>query len=141
MGVSDVVFDYCCHPKHGDEIMGFFDKGKVHVHHKMCQNGIKKLEAHEPMVFVRWEKQNIFHYRLIASLHNETGALANFLTFLVKLNIDINLIELGKEHNAYVKYCELGFDSKESDINKLRAKLEQKIKVIHLIRTDDAYKN
>ncbi len=73
--------------------------------------------------------------------HNETGALANFLTFLVKLNIDINLIELGKEHNAYVKYCELGFDSKESDINKLRAKLEQKIKVIHLIRTDDAYKN
>lgn len=141
MGVNDVVFDYCCHPKHGDEIMGFFDKGKVHVHHKMCQNGIKKLEAHEPMVFVRWEKQNIFHYRLIASLHNETGALANFLTFLVKLNIDINLIELGKEQNAYVKYCELGFDSKESDINKLRAKLEQKIKVIHLIRTDDAYKN
>ncbi|MDY0116498.1 MAG: RelA/SpoT family protein [Sulfurimonadaceae bacterium] len=140
-GVSDIVFDYCCHPKHGDEIMGFFEKGKVHVHHKMCQNGIKKLEANEPMVFVRWEKLNIFHYRLIASLHNETGALANFLTFLVKLNIDINLIELGKEPNAYIKYCELGFDSKESDINKLRLKLEQKIKVIHLIRTDDAYKN
>jgi GTP pyrophosphokinase len=139
--VSDIVFDYCCHPKKGDEIMAFLDKGKVHVHHKMCQNGLKQLEAKEPMVFVRWEKQNIYHYKLIASLHNEKGALANFLAYLVKLDIDINLIELGKEQSNYIKYCELGFDSVESDINKLRTKIEQKIKVIHLIRTDDAYKN
>ncbi|MBU0720193.1 RelA/SpoT family protein [bacterium] len=139
--VNDVVFDYCCHPKTGDEIMAFLEKGKVHVHHKMCQNAAKKLDSNEAMVFVRWERQNIYHYNLIASLHNEKGALANFLTFLVKLNIDINSIELGKERDNYIQYCELGFESKESDINALRIKLEQKIKVIHLIRTDDAYKN
>ncbi len=140
-GVSDVVFDYCCHPKSGDEIMGFLEKGKVHVHHKMCKKAAKKLDAHEKMVFVRWERQNTYHYSLIASLHNEKGALANFLTFLVKLNIDITLIELGKETNDYVQYCELGFESKEANIHVLRTKLEQKIKVIQLIRTDDAYKN
>ncbi len=140
-GVSDVVFDYCCHPKSGDEIMGFLEKGKVHVHHKMCKKAAKKLDAHEKMVFVRWERQNTYHYSLIASLHNEKGALANFLTFLVKLNIDITLIELGKETNDYVQYCELGFESKEANIHILRTKLEQKIKVIQLIRTDDAYKN
>jgi len=67
--------------------------------------------------------------------------LANFLTYLVKLNIDISSIELGKESGDYVRYCELGFESKEADINTLRAKIDQKIKVIHLIRTDDAYKN
>ncbi len=139
--VSDVVFDYCCHPKSGDEIMGFVEKGKVHVHHKMCKKAAKKLDAHEKMVFVRWERQNTYHYSLIASLHNEKGALANFLTYLVKLNIDITLIELGKEQNDYVQYCELGFESKESNIHLLRIKLEQKIKVIQLIRTDDAYKN
>lgn len=139
--ISDVVFDYCCHPKSGDEVMGFLEKGKVHVHHKMCDQGLKKLENGEPMVFVRWEKQNIYHFNLIASLPNEKGALANFLTYLVKMNIDISSIELGKEKSNYIKYCELGFESKESDIQLLRHKLEQKIKVIHLIRTDDAYKN
>jgi GTP pyrophosphokinase len=93
------------------------------------------------MVFVRWEKQNIYHYHLIVSLHSEQGALANFLTFLVKLNIDINSIELGKNNQDYIRYCELNFNSKEADINALRKKLESNIKVIHLIRTDDAYRN
>ncbi|MBU1659237.1 RelA/SpoT family protein [bacterium] len=139
--VNDVVFDYCCHPKFGDEVVAFLEKGKVHVHHKMCKYASKKIDAHEPMVFVRWEKQNIYHYHSIISLHNEKGALANFLTFLVKLNIDISSIELGKKSNDYIKYCELSFESTESDVNILRSKLEQKIKVIHLIRTDDAYKN
>lgn len=137
---GDVVFDYCCHPKSGDEIMAFLEKGKVHVHHKMCTHATKKLEEHTPMVFVRWAIENKYNYNLIASLHNEKGALAEFLTYLVKLNIDISTIELGKDRGDYVKYCELGFESEESDINKLKNKLEQKIKVIHLIRTDDAYR-
>jgi GTP pyrophosphokinase len=139
--VNDVVFDYCCHPKFGDEIMGFIEKNKVHVHHKMCEHALKKLEAQEPMVFVRWEKKNLFTYSLIASLPNEKGALAQFLTYLVKLNIDINSIELGKEKSSYIKYCELEFESKDADVSALRSKIEQKIKVIQLIRTDDAYKN
>ena len=138
--INDVVFDYCCHPKAGDEIMAFVEKSKIHVHHKMCSNAYKLLEEKEPMAFIRWKKENSFHYSLIASMHNEKGALAEFLTYLVKLNIDISSIELGKDSSDYVKYCELGFDSKEADINILRTKLENKIKVIHLIRTDDAYR-
>ena len=139
--VNSVVFDYCCHPKMGDEIMAFLDKGKVHVHHKMCKSAAKQLAAKDPMVFVRWEKQNIHHYKLIASLHSKKGALADFLTYLAKQEIDISSIELGKESSEHVKYCELGFESKQGDINSLRAKIDKKIKVVQLIRTDDAYKN
>ena len=138
--VNDVVFDYCCHPKSGDEVVGFLEKSKVNVHHKMCQVAQQKLEQEEAMVFVKWAEQKRYTYRLIASLHNEKGALAEFLTFLVKLNIDINSIELGKDNEDYTKYCELDFDSKEADINRLRVKIESKIKVIHLVRTDDAYR-
>ncbi|MBU1643131.1 RelA/SpoT family protein, partial [bacterium] len=36
--ISDVVFDYCCHPKTGDEIVAFNQEGKAHVHHKMCKH-------------------------------------------------------------------------------------------------------
>ena len=138
--ISEIVFDYCCHPKSGDEIMAFVEKSKVHVHHKMCSHAYKKLEAHEPMVFIRWGKKSNYKYNLIASLHNEKGALAEFLTFLVKLNIDIISIELGKDSADYVKYCELSFEAEEADINALRVKISDKIKVIHLIRTDDAYR-
>jgi GTP pyrophosphokinase len=138
--ISDVVFDYCCHPKTGDEVLAFLEKNKAHVHHKMCKNAAKKIANKEAMVFVKWAKSSLYNYKLIASLHNEKGALADFLTYLVKLNIDINSIELGKESADYTKYCEIGFEAKEADINTLRAKIESKIKVIHLIRTDDAYR-
>jgi len=139
--INDIVFDYCCHPKTGDQIVGFLEKGKVNVHHKMCSNAAKKIDADEKMVFVKWVHEKIYAYNLIASLHNEKGALAEFLTFLVKLNIDISSIELGKESEEYTKFCELDFEAKESDINALRVKIGNKIKVIHLTRKDDAYKN
>jgi GTP pyrophosphokinase len=139
--ISSVVFDYCCHPKTGDEVMGFLDKSKVHVHHKMCSHAIKEMQAYKPMVFLKWAKANLYRYKLIASLHNEKGALAEFLNYLVKLDIDINSIELGKENIDYIKYCELEFEAKEADLNTLRAKIESKIKIIHLVRTNDAYKN
>ncbi|MDQ1263733.1 MAG: diphosphokinase / guanosine-3,5-bis(diphosphate) 3-diphosphatase [Campylobacterota bacterium] len=139
--VNDVVFDYCCHPKIGDEIMAFLEKNKAHVHHKMCRNAIKKVEAREPMVFVRWERVNVYNYNMIVSLQSGIGTLAEFLNFLAKLKIDITQIELGKNKNETTKYCEIGFETKEADINLLRGKIDQKIKVIHLIRTDDAYKN
>ena len=139
--INDVVFDYCCHPKTGDEIMGFLEKNKVNVHHKLCSVAAKKMNENPKMIFVTWAHQKHYKYNLIASLHNEKGALAEFLAYLVKLNIDIHSIELGKESENYTKFCELGFESKEADINALRVKIESKIKVIHLIRTDDAYKS
>ena len=139
--VSDVVFDYCCHPKSGDEVIGFIDKNKVNVHHKLCQHSTEKLDANAAVVFVKWEHSKAHKYQLIASMLNEKGALADFLTFLVKLNIDITSIELGKESVDYTKYCELVFETKEADINTLRVKIEDKIKVIQLLRADDAYKN
>ncbi|MCX6051592.1 MAG: RelA/SpoT family protein [Campylobacterales bacterium] len=138
--VNDVVFDYCCHPKNGDQIITFLEKGKAHVHHKMCKSAAKYLKEKKPMVFARWEKQNIYNYNMIVSLHSGIGTLADFLNFLVKLKIDINQIELGKNKSESTRYCEIGFESKEADINSLRIKIEQKIKIIHLIRTDDAYK-
>jgi len=139
--ISDVVFDYCCHPKQGDEVMGFLEKNKVNVHHKMCKVAHKKLEENKPMVFISWAHEKHYKYNLIASLHNEKGALAEFLTFLVKLNTDLVSIELGKDNTDYTKYCELSFESQEADINALRVKIESKIKVIQFVRADDAYKN
>jgi len=139
--VNDAVFDYCCHPKTGDEIVAFLQKGKAHVHHKMCKNANAMIEKHEPMLFVRWLSQMIHHYHLIVSMHNAKGALADFLTFLAKLGCDLNSIELGKAKEEHIQLCEIEFQNAEGDLNRLRAKIEQKIKVIQFIRTDDAYRS
>ena len=139
--INNVVFDYCCHPKFGDEVMGFLEKSKVHVHHKLCHNANKKLKNNEKMVFIKWAQTRLYTYKLIASLHNEKGVLADFLSFLAKMNIDIVSIELGSEDVEYIKYCHVVFESEEADINRLRGKIEQKIKVVHFVHSDDAYKN
>ena len=139
--VSDVVFDYCCHPKTGDEIVAFKIDGKAHVHHKMCKHAAKLMEEQTAMLYIRWKLERIFNYRMIVSMHNAKGALAGFLTYLAKLNIEINSIELGKEKEEHIRYCELEFQSSEGDLNRLRAKIEQKIKVIQFFRTDDAYRS
>jgi len=138
--VNKVVFDYCCHPKFGDEIVGFLDKNVVHIHHKMCQVANQKIENHEPMVFVRWDNQNLFNYKIIVSLQNKKGALAEFLTYLAKLDINIISVSFSESSEGYFRYCEILFESGEADLNELRGKIEHKVKVIQLIRTDDAYK-
>lgn len=138
--VADVVFDFCCHPKAGDEVVGFYSNGKAHVHHKMCQHAATLIEVQEPMLFLRWKKEDFFHYHMIVSMKNAKGALADFLTFLAKLGAEIISIELGKEREEHLQLCELEFQSLEADINHLRAKIEQKIHIIQFIRTDDAYR-
>jgi GTP pyrophosphokinase len=139
--VSDAVFDYCCHPKSGDEIVAFLQEGKAHVHHKMCKHATSMIEAHEPMVFARWIQQQFFRYHLIISMPNAKGSLADLLTHIAKMGADINSIELGKERSEHTQYCEMEFQTLESDLNKLRSKLDKKGKIIQFFRTDDAYRN
>ncbi len=139
--VSDAVFDYCCHPKTGDEIVAFVHEGKAHIHHKMCKNAAGKIDRHEPMVFVKWKAQHYFRYHLIISMQSAQGSLAELLTYMAKMGADINSIELGKEKSEHTQYCEMEFQTLEADLNRLRSKLEKKGKIIQFFRTDDAYRN
>ncbi len=138
--VNDMMFDYCCHPKTGDEIVGFIQDSKVYVHHKMCKNAISMIEEHQPMVYVRWRAQQFYGYRLIISMQSTQGALAELLTYMAKMGADIQSIELGKEKSEHTRFCEMEFEALEGDINKLRTKIEKKGKIIQFFRTDDAYR-
>ncbi|MCI4405673.1 MAG: bifunctional (p)ppGpp synthetase/guanosine-3',5'-bis(diphosphate) 3'-pyrophosphohydrolase [Sulfuricurvum sp.] len=139
--VSDAVFDYCCHPKTGDEIVAFMQDGKAHIHHKMCKHASVLMEKRTPMVFVRWKAQHYYRYHLIISMQSAQGSLADLLTYMAKMGADINSIELGKEKSEHTQYCEMEFQTLEADINRLRSKLEKKGKIIQFFRTDDAYRN
>lgn len=139
--VSDAIFDYCCHPKSGDEIVAFLSDTKAHIHHKMCKHASLMIEAHQEMVFVQWKQQTFSKYHLIISMANSKGSLADILTFMAKMDLDINSIELGKSKSDHTHYCEIEFQTLERDINKLRSKLDKKGKIIQFFRTDDAYRS
>ncbi len=70
--IKDIEFDYCCHPKMGDDIVAFYHDEKVIIHHKLCKEAYKKMQNHEPMVFVHGLLK-ILSLSLIISLQNKKG--------------------------------------------------------------------
>ena len=141
--ITETRFDYCCHPNSGDEILGVLQDHKVYVHHKMCSQIGQALEDNIKMVFIEWDSKEMkYQYNLIVSISNHRGALAKFLLYLAKLNIDILSIKTEKDtiSNDYTLYFELEIESREKSIEKIKKELEQKIKIIQITSASDSYK-
>ncbi|WP_200763884.1 RelA/SpoT family protein [Nitrosophilus alvini] len=137
--INQIEFDYCCNPKRGDEIVSIKKGNKAIIHHKLCERAQDMIRSGEPMLYVKWSKQNPNRFRLIVSLANKKGALANFLHYLAKLDINVVSIELGRKLESS-NFCELEFESRIDDIETLRKKIESKNKIIEFISCNDAYK-
>ena len=137
--IAKIEFDYCCHPKMGDEIVGFIEKDEVIIHHKLCQEAYKKMKAKTPMVFVTWADEKTARYRLIISLQNRKGILAELLQKLAKLDLNVLSIELGIKSSDSAEFCKLEVETKEQNSKKLKEKLSKKFKLIEMISLNDAY--
>ncbi|HHD75200.1 MAG TPA: bifunctional (p)ppGpp synthetase/guanosine-3',5'-bis(diphosphate) 3'-pyrophosphohydrolase [Campylobacterales bacterium] len=137
--IKKVEFDYCCHPKTGDEIVGFYENEEVVIHHKLCREAYKKMKAKEPMVFVAWKDAIAARYQLIIALQNRQGILADLLAKLAKLDLNVLNIELGIQSSDSAEFCKLEVETKEKNLKKLEEKLSKKFKLIEIISLDDAY--
>ncbi|MBL0722099.1 MAG: RelA/SpoT family protein [Sulfurovum sp.] len=134
-----IEFDYCCHPKVGDQIVAFYENHKVIIHHKLCRKAYQKILNRTPMLFVEWKSSRLSHYRLIISLQNYRGALADLLNKLSALNLNVTSIELGIKSSDSAEYCQIEAESSESNKSLLKEKIAQKFKLIDIISLDDAY--
>lgn len=137
---SKVLFDYCCHPKRGDEIVAFKKGSEVTVHHKFCSTANALMEEHKPMVFVRWSTDKPHHYKLIVSIENKKGSLASFLLSLAKIGVDLLTINLSRSENSQADYFEMVVDLPPKTKEKLVNHSNQKFKIIEFIPLNDAYK-
>lgn len=137
--VEKVEFDFCCHPKTGDEIVGFYHNNQVVIHHKLCREAYKKMKAKEDMVFVRWADMMTARYQLIVALQNRQGILAELLSKLAKLDLNVLNIELGIQSSDSAEFCKLEVETKENNLKKLEEKLSKKFKLIEIISLNDAY--
>ncbi|RLA68213.1 MAG: bifunctional (p)ppGpp synthase/hydrolase [Epsilonproteobacteria bacterium] len=134
-----VEFDYCCHPKVGDEIVAFYKDTKAIIHHKLCKKAYANILAHESMIYVDWSESKLSRYRLIISLQNQQGILADLLTKLNILKLNILSIELGIRNSEQAEYCQIEVESSEPKKQVLSDKISQAFKLIEIISLDDAY--
>ena len=134
-----VEFDYCCHPKVGDQIVAFYKDNKVIIHHKLCRKAYKMIIGNEPMIYVEWKNRKLARYRLIVSLYNRKGALADILAKLSSMDLNVTSIELGIKSSESAEYCQIEVESLETKRNTLRERISQKFKLVDIISLDDAY--
>lgn len=137
--IGEVGFDYCCHPKLGDDIVAFYKKGKAIIHHKMCENAHKDIDTNVPMLKAEWETKGINTYKVVVTLENKQGALANFVTFLAKEGVNIISIEIDNSNIDLTRYCEVTAEFPEKDLKKTKSKLEKQFKLIDFVSSVDAY--
>ena len=137
--IDTVEFDYCCHPKVGDQIVAFYKDSKAIIHHKLCRHAYTRIRAGEAMVYVSWNSSKLSRYRLIISLQNQKGILADMLLKLSRMDLNIVSIELGIKSSDSAEYCRLEVESSESRKSVLKMKLMQQFKLVDIISLDDAY--
>ena len=137
--LDGVEFDYCCHPKVGDQIVAFYKDSKAIIHHKLCKKAYVKILNAEPMLFVSWRNTKLSRYRLIISLQNQKGVLAELLAKLTALDLNVISIELGIQNSESAEYCQIEVESTESKKSLIEEKISQYFKLIEIISLDDAY--
>lgn len=137
--LDGVEFDYCCHPKVGDQIVGFYKGTKAIIHHKLCKKAYAKILEHEAMLYVSWRASKLSRYRLTISLQNQKGILAELLAKLSDLDLNILSIELGIRNSEQAEFCQIEVESSEPKKQELEDKISQKFKLIEMISLNDAY--
>ena len=137
--IDGVEFDYCCHPKVGDQIVAFYKGSKAIIHHKLCKKAYAKILEGQEMTYVSWTGSQLSRYRLTISLQNQKGILADLLAKLSDLNLNILSIELGIRNSEQAEFCQIEVESNESKKQELAEKISQTFKLIEIISLDDAY--
>ena len=137
--IDGVEFDYCCHPKVGDQIVAFYKDGKAIIHHKLCKKAYANIVLGEVMLFVGWSGEKLSRYRLTISLQNQKGILAKLLASLSELNLNVVSIQLGIQSSDKAEYCQIEVESNEAKKTNLSDRISQKYKLIEIISLDDAY--
>lgn len=137
--ISEAIFDYCCRPKHNDEILAIKNGAKVFIHHKLCERAFLEVANGARMVFVAWRGDVKSSYKVIVALEDKKGTLAAFLTTLAKHDCNVIGVSYNGFKNQFMTTCEIVFETIFSDTRALRAILSKKYKVVDFFNLKDAY--
>lgn len=135
--ITETLFDYCCHPKFGDEVIAFKSGSKAFIHHKLCERAFGEIHQGGKMLFVSWIANVMEKFVIIIAFENSKVALVAFLQFLIKYNINLLSIDMGSSNS----HCEIHIECYNHDTKSLRSLLGQRFRVIDIYNLKDAYSN
>ena len=99
VGVGDLITTMarCCRPIHGDEIVGYLDRGRsVMVHRKDCPEIVTASET-ESLVPVNWgQTQTLYPVQIRVEAWNRVGLLRDITSLLAEERVNIANIESHK---------------------------------------------
>lgn len=140
--INNVEFDYCCNPKRGDDIVGFRKGVTVTTHHKFCDRAANLIKNGEELIFVKWTRNAPHRYQMILNLENKRGALAAFLNYLVRLQVDLVAIKLNQNEETKSDFFEIIIELNENlDANNVKSRLKDRYKIVEFTSLSDAYNN
>ena len=130
--INEIRFNYCCHPKIGDKIIGLLDKKEVEIHQRFCSNAEKNLKE---AVFVKWINNTQNRYILVVNLINKKGELSKFINLLTKLGTFIHYIHLDEESNK----CKIEIEFEKKDFDIIKKNIAKNYHIIEFVSKKDAY--
>ncbi|MBF7067284.1 bifunctional (p)ppGpp synthetase/guanosine-3',5'-bis(diphosphate) 3'-pyrophosphohydrolase [Campylobacter volucris] len=140
--MTTIDFDYCCRPKRGDEIIAFRQANGAIIHHKLCEQAMKMIEENKEMVFAFWSDSSIKSYKIIVSIENKKGSLAEFLTTLAKMQINLLNINSADSEPVLANYFEIQVEFPSNiDVESVKERLKARYKILDFISLNDAYNN
>lgn len=140
--IKEVQFDYCCNPKRGDDIIGFRHNHNVTAHHKFCERAETLMKNGQEMIFVKWTRNAPHKYKIILNLENKRGSLAEFLNYLVKLQVDLVAINFNENSDKSSDYFEIVIELNENlNSDSIKDRLKNHYKIVDFVSLDDAYRN
>lgn len=140
--IANIDFDFCCHPKRGDEILAFVENGNIILHHKFCNRADEMLDEGKAMVYAEWSQNLTQSYKLIFTLENKKGTLAEFLTTLSKMQANVLSITLSHSQESSLDYFEANVEfPSRVKINDAKERLKAHYKILDFTSLNDAYNN
>ncbi|TXE81517.1 bifunctional (p)ppGpp synthetase/guanosine-3',5'-bis(diphosphate) 3'-pyrophosphohydrolase [Campylobacter peloridis] len=140
--ITTINFDYCCRPKRGDEIIAFRHSTNATIHHKLCEQAMKMIEDNKEMVFSFWNDSSIKSYKIIVSIENKKGSLADFLTTLAKMQVNVLSINSADSEPVVANYFEIQMELPNNiDIDNVKERLKARYKILDFTSLNDAYNN
>ena len=139
--IDGVGFDFCCHPKLGDDIVAFYMRGHAVVHHKLCKKAYNLINKHTDSLFVKWNIKKSVRYRIVVALHNEKGVLLSLLKEFEKLDLNIVNIEYKIQSSDRAEYCKLEVETSSENNYNIKDIISKKFKVVEFRSLKDAYKD
>ncbi|BDQ26660.1 RelA/SpoT family protein [Helicobacter heilmannii] len=144
--IKQVIFNDCCHPKKGDDIVAVIPSIKEHkvvVHTKVCKVGHADINVGLPMVFISWSKKDKEIYKINIYIGSTRDSLLQVLNFLNKNDCNIVKIQYAS-HGQYSTSCEILFEyTGKREIGEFKDMLTHKYKdrLTEFISIKDAYQD